>query len=164
MSDDSNKWSKLSAPPAPLFVNKKERDFVKHINDETTERVRGQSLLYYPIDVENTKYNMYGEAIVKNFLPPVQCFAVVEWQGIDTNFEDSFGPDKKTSIAVHFFKRRLSEDQNLFVREGDFILWGDIIYEIHRTGQPEELWGQPDQKFEVSADCRKSRQGQFDAS
>lgn len=163
MSDD-NKWSRLPAPPAPLFTNKKERDFVKQVNDEITDRIRGQSLLYYPIDVENTKYNMYGEAIVKNFLPPIQCYAVVDYQGTETNFEDSFGPDKKTVISVHFERRRLTEDRNLFVREGDFILWGSVVYEIHKIGSPDELFGQPNQKFEVSAECRKSRQGFFDAS
>jgi len=164
MADDGKKWSRLSTPPAPLFTNKRERDFVKQINDEVSERIRGQQLLYYPIDQVSTRWNIYGEAIVKSFLSPVQSFAVVEWGGIETNFEDSLGPDKKTAITVHFFKRRLTEDQNLFVREGDYILWGDILYEIHKVAQPDELFGQPDHKFEVSVEARKAREGQFDAS
>ena len=36
-------------------------------------------------------------------------------------------------LTAHFHKRRLTEDQNLFVREGDFILYGKDYYEIIKT-------------------------------
>ena len=35
-----------------------------------------------------------------------------------------------TKINVHFHKRRLTEDQDLFVREGDFVAYGEAYYEI----------------------------------
>ena len=53
MSDD-NKWSQPSAPPPPMFVGKKERDFVKQVNDEIIEKMVGQQILYFPIDVKRT--------------------------------------------------------------------------------------------------------------
>ena len=51
MSDD-NKWEQPAAPPPPLFTGKKERDLVKQVNDELIERVIGQTILYYPIDID----------------------------------------------------------------------------------------------------------------
>ena len=36
MSDD-NKWSQPASPPPPLFTGKKEKDFVKQVNDEIIE-------------------------------------------------------------------------------------------------------------------------------
>ena len=69
MSED-NKWSRPAAPPPPLFLGKKERDLVKQVNDELIEKVIGQQILYYPIDMERTNFNdLYGEAIEKTYLP-----------------------------------------------------------------------------------------------
>ncbi len=65
---------------------------------------------------------------------------------------------------VHFHKRRLTEDQDLFVREGDFVLYGDIYYEIVKLIEPRQLFGQIQHKFEISAKCVKAREGLFDAT
>ena len=161
--NDDNKWSQPSTPPPPLFTGKKERDLVKQVNDELIERVIGQQVLYYPIDTEFTNYHtLYGEAIEKSFLPPIRVYALVEWEGIETT-TDTFGIDKTSSINVHFHKRRLTEDQNLFVREGDFVLYGKYYYEILTLQEPKQLFGQTDYRLEISAKCLRSREGLFDA-
>ena len=66
--------------------------------------------------------------------------------------------------TVHFHKRRLTEDQDLFVREGDFVLYGNIHYEIVTLGEPRQLFGQIDHRIEISAKCVKARKGLFDAT
>ena len=153
MSDD-NKWSKPSAPPPPLFLGEKERNLVKQINDEVIERVVGQQILYFSIDIEHSNYHpVYGEAIEKTFMPPVRVYALVEYGGVETAFMEGIAIDKKTTAVVKFHKRRLTEDQNLFVREGDFIKYGTIYYEIVKTNEPKQLFGQIEHKFEVIADC-----------
>ena len=53
----SDEWTQPDAPPAPLFTGKKERDLVKKVNDELIEKIIGQQVLYYPIDIENTNLN-----------------------------------------------------------------------------------------------------------
>jgi|TARA_R110000796_G_scaffold146152_1_gene262857 hypothetical protein len=160
-----NKWNQpLSAPP-PMFAGKKEKDLVKQVNDELIERVIGQTIIYYPIDVERTNFHdLYGEAINKTFLPPVRVHALVEFDGIETKFLGSIGLDKDATITVHFHKRRLTEDQDLFVREGDFLLYGDIFYEIHTLGEPTRIFGQIDDRMEISAKCKRARKGVFDAT
>ena len=106
MSED-NKWKKPSAPPPPMFFGEKERDLVKQVNDEIIERVIGQQVLYFPIDIETTNYHsLYGEAIAKTFLPPVRVHALVDFEGLETE-ATNVGLDKRTSIMVHFHKRRL---------------------------------------------------------
>ena len=52
-----NKWEQPEAPPPPLFTGKKERDLVKQVNDELIERVIGQQVVYYPIDVDRTNFH-----------------------------------------------------------------------------------------------------------
>jgi len=163
MADRENKWTQPTQPPPPLFVGKKERDLVKQVNDELIERVIGQQIVYYPISVEHTNFHsLYGEAIQKTFLPPVQVYALIMWEGEQTTNTD-FGIDRRSSIIIHFHKRRLTEDQDLFVREGDFVLYGDQLYEIVTLNEPKELFGQVDHKMEIEAKCIKAREGTFDA-
>ena len=165
MAEDDKKWSRPANTPSPQFLNQKERDFVKNINDETIERIVGQSIMYYAVDHENTNFDdIYGEAIVKNFFPPMECKVFVEWEGLETTFEDTLGPDKRTSITVRFQRRRINDELNLFVREGDYILYGGTFYEVQIVSNPTELFGHQDERFEVVARCLKARQGEFDAT
>lgn len=163
MSDD--KWKKSNQPPPPMFLGEKERNFVKQINDEIIERVVGQQVLYFPLDIEHTNYHpLYGEAVEKTFLPPVRVFALVEYQGVETNFLEGVGLDKTTKISIKFHKRRLIEDQDLYIREGDFVRYGDIYYEIVKLIEPKLLFGQPEHRFEIQADCIRARDGLFNAN
>ena len=164
MSQEKNKWKQPTNPPPPLFLGQKERDLVKQVNDELIERVIGQVIAYFPIDIEHTNFHsLYNEAIVKSFLPPVRVHALVDFKGQETKV-DKYGIDKITKLIVHFHKRRLVEDQNLFVREGDFISYGESYYEIVGLKEPRELFGQADRRIEISAECIRSREGLFDGS
>ena len=160
-----NKWNRPEAPPPPLFFGKKERDLVKQVNDELIEKVIGQQILYYPIDLETTRFHdLYGEAIEKTFLPPIRVYALVEFTEFSTKYMENVGVDAESEIQVHFHKRRLEEDQDLFVREGDFVLYGNKYYEIVTLSKPKNLFGQVEHSFEIAAKCRKARKGLFDAT
>ena len=158
-----NKWSQPDAPPPPLFTGKKERDLVKQVNDELIEKVIGQQVVYYPIDVDRTNFHdLYGEAIVKTFLPPIRVMALVEMIDYQTVYTDNVGVDFDANINVHFHRHRLTEDQNLFVRQGDFVLYGDIYYEIVQLSE-SRLFGQIDNRMEIAAKCTAVREGTFNA-
>ena len=163
MSKD-NKGDKPASPPPPMFFGTKERDLVKQVNDEIIERVVGQQVLYFPLDLEHTNYHpIYGEAIEKTFLPPVRVHALVEYQGIETSDMEGIAIDKATKVKVMFHKRRLTEDQDLYVREGDFVRYGEIFYEIVKLMEPKLLFGQVEHRFEIQAECIRSRDGLFNA-
>lgn len=156
-------WKQPASPPPPLFLGKKERDYTKQVNDEVIERMIGQRLLYYPVDIARTDFHpVYGEAIEKSFLGPVHVHALVNFEGTETA-TTNYGLDKDARIAIGFHKRRLTEDQDLYVREGDFICYGDRHYELVKVGEPKELFGQADHRFEISAIAIVSRKGNFDA-
>ena len=158
---NENKWSQPDAPPPPLFVNKKERDLVKQVNDEVIERLVGQQIVYYPIDIDASNFHpVYGESINKMFAPPVRVYALVEWESYQTNHQ-AYGIDRDSEITIHFQKRRLTEDQDLFVRVGDFVQYGDIIYEIVSLSEPMQMFGQIDHRHEISAKCVRAREGTF---
>ena len=158
----ADEWKKPDAPPPPMFAGKKERDLVKQINDEIIERVAGQQLLYFAIDMDYTNFHaLYGEAIEKSFLPPIRVYARVDYEGIQTKYSENIGLDKEASITVHFHKKRLTADQNLFVREGDFVKYGDIYYEIVTLSEPMQLFGQVEHKHEIVAKCVRARDTLF---
>ena len=149
MANDNEKWTRPEAPPPPLFTGEKERNFVKQVTDEVVERVIGQGVFYYPISVEHTEFHeVYGEAITKTFLPPIKVYALIEWNEYITE-TGKFGVDRRRAITIHFHKRRLTEDQNLYVREGDFVKYGDLFYEIVSLSEPQQLFGQTDTEFQT---------------
>lgn len=161
MAKKSNKWSRPDAPPPPLFLGEKERNLVKQVNDELIERVIGQTIVYYPISMKHTNFHsLYGEAIKKTFLPPVRVMVLIDWEGTQTT-TTGYGIDRAGTIQVHFHKRRLIEDQDLFVQEGDFVLYGEKLYEVITLSQPREMFGQVAHKVEISALCIEARSGVF---
>jgi len=162
MASDDNKWSRPSNPPPPLFLGEKERDLVKQVNDELLERVIGQQILYLPVSLERTNFHpLYGEAIEKSFLPPVRVYAMVEFEGITTS-TDHYGLDKTFPINVKFHERRLHEDQDLYVREGDYVQYGDAFFEIVSLTEGRQLFGQVEHLFQIEAKCIKTRKGLID--
>lgn len=159
-----NKYQVLNQPPPALYFNNKERDFVKQINDELLERVLPTEIAYFAISAELTNYHpLYGEALQKNFLPPIVVHGLVEWQANPTK-TTNYGTDNTVDIIVHFQKRRLTDDQNLYVRVGDYVSYGGNYYEIVSLMDPKLLFGQQYQKFEITCVAKKARQDLFDAS
>ena len=161
MGNTNNKWDQPAAPPPPMFFGKKERDLVKQVNDELAERVIGQTVIYYPIDVDRTNFHsLYGEALDKTFLPPVRVYAYVAVDNEQTN--DKYSYEYQSKLTVNFHRKRLTEDQNLYVRPGDFVQYGDRLYEIAKTyNDTKYYFGQVDFKFQITADCIRARRGTF---
>jgi len=166
----NNRWTQPTSPPPPLFVGKAERSFVKQINDEIIEKIIGEQVLYFPIDVERTNYHpLYGESMKKTFLPPIRVYSLIEYNGSD-RVQERYGYDNLYNVTVHFHKRRLTEDQNLFVRLGDFLQYDDMYFEIVDVFEPRYIFGQDssftsdETSMEVTAVAKEARRGLFNAS
>ena len=158
------KFTRPDNPPPPLFVGKKERDLVRQVNTELIENVVGQVIAYYAVSLEHTNFHpIYGEAIQKTYLPPVRVYARIEALESEVTNE-SKGYDKRPRISVYFHRKRLTEDQDLFVRVGDFVYYDGDYYEIVKTVGAKRLFGQEGQKYEITAECIKAREGLFDGN
>jgi hypothetical protein len=158
---DQKKWTQPEQPPPPMFLGKKERDLTKQVNDELIERVIGQTIIYFPLNVKNSDFHpLYGEAINKQFLRPIVIKALIKIDEHQTSTE-LYGLDKSSKITVNFHKRRLAEDQDLYVREGDIIFYGLNFYEVVKLTETRALFGQIDHKFEIQASCVRVREGFF---
>lgn len=148
-----SRWIRPSSPPAPIFVNDPERNFQKQIAKEVTEFVLNQSILYFAVDVEKTNFHpIYKESVQKVFFQPIEVKVFIDFEDNDTT-NTKWGIDRKRKVIVHFHNRRIKEDQNLFVREGDIIYLDNVFYEIWKLSEPEEVWGQIEHKVGTSAYC-----------
>jgi hypothetical protein len=84
--------------------------------------------------------------------------------------QERYGFDNLYNITIHFHKRRLTEDQNLFVRLGDFLQYDDMYFEIVDVFEPRYLFGQDsafttdETSLEVTAVAKQARRGLFDAN
>jgi hypothetical protein len=165
MSDTENRWilPDTKEIDSPLFVGGQERDFVKQVGDEIAENILNQTIIYYGIDFENTKYHpVYGEAIKKTFYPPIKMEVPVEWKG-ETTTGGIYSLDKRPQIIIYFPQRRITQDLELQVREGDFVQYGRDFYEIINLNEDKELFGTFNYRVEIIATCIKARQGMFNA-
>ena len=116
------------------------------------------------IEYKDQTIYIYGEAVKKTFLSPIRIYALVEFTRFETEYMAGAGVDKVWEINIHFHKRRLEEDQDMYVREGDFVLYGDSYYEIVKLSYDKQLFGQINHIFEISAICKRARKGLFDAT
>jgi len=155
------KFTRPDAPPPPLFVGDKERKLVRQVNTELIENVVGQVIAYYAIDLESSNFHpIYGESKQKSFLPPVRVYARVETEPAEI-LQTKAGIDRRQKINVYFHRKRLTEDQKLAVRIGDFVYYDSDYYEIVETRGSKRLFGQDGQKYEISATCIKARENIF---
>lgn len=77
----SNEFSLPPNPPPPLFLGEKEKALVKALNDEITDRILNQVIIYFAIDLQSSFFHpLYGECIDKQFLPPIKINCLVQWE------------------------------------------------------------------------------------
>jgi hypothetical protein len=144
----------------PLFVGDREIDFFDHIGKELIQRIVGQKIIYYSVSEEHTKtHNLYEEAINKTVFTPVEINALVLYKD-PVQTSSQFSIDTIYSLEVYFQIHELRE-RNIIPREGDFIRWGDVTYELEKLTFPQIYFGKINQKVMVKADARVARKSQF---
>ena len=145
----------------PLFVTPKELNFFNHINKELIQRIVAQTITYYAVSEEHTKtHKLYDEAITKTIFQPVTINARVLYKSPDQNV-GQFSIDTVYSIECYFHIFELQE-RNIIPREGDFVKFGNTVYEIEKLTRPQITYGQIDHEVMVKAECRVSRKSQFE--
>jgi len=147
---------------ARKFITEKEIAFVNAITHELVQAVSGQVVWYYEIDLERSRVDdLYQETVQKTWKAPVKCNARVLWGNENTQSTQA-GMDSKYSLEVYFHPEELRE-RNLVPREGDFIEFGQVFFEITSVTQPEIIFGQVNNKTDTKCVCVPSREGQFAA-
>ena len=142
------------------FITSKELAFIDKINRELIQSFVGQEVIYYGMSEEHTvSHRLYQESINKVWFRPVRINARVQWDnpGVNTT---NFSLDSQYKLDVFFHDAELI-DRNVEPREGDFVEFGGVIFEITAVTRPQLVYGQINKKILVRCSCVPSRQGQM---
>lgn len=151
----------LRGQPGRLFISPSEIDFFDSITKELIQSIIGQKIIYYSISEEKTNtHRLYDEALKKTSLRPVSVNALILYnEPLQTATQ--FSIDTIYSIECYFHIHELRE-RNIIPREGDFVKFGDILYEIEKLNKPQIVYGQVENQVMHKAVCRVSRKSQFE--
>jgi len=102
---------------------------------------------------------LYNEAVTKVVYSPILINAYVLYNPPE-EFSNNFGMDMVYSIEVYIHVHE-ADERNVRVREGDFVKFGDIIYEIKKVTEPQITFGQINEKVMYKLECVVSRESNF---
>lgn len=121
-----------------LFFREKERQQMLKWGEEITNTILQESFLLYRIDYKTTKtHRLYGEAMIKNYLPPAEIFGRINVESDGPNYVVQAGGIIRAGLGIftaHVFLHHL-EENNVEIRMGDFIYHKTNFYEIIDDGK-----------------------------
>lgn len=147
---------------ARKFITTHELAFISKINHELIQYVVGQEVSYYAISLEKSRvHRLYDEAVEKVWDPPVLVNARVLWDN-PQSATSQYGVDSKYTAEVYFHTDEL-DARNIRPKEGDFVEFGQVYFEITSVTQPQIVFGQVNNRIMTKCICVPSREGQFQA-
>ncbi len=144
-----------------LFLSAKELHLFNSLNKELIQKVVQQKVIYYSVSDEHTQTNeLYQESIRKTVYRPVEINARVLYKEPQQS-TTKFSIDTTYSIEVYFHFNELQE-RKVTPREGDFVKFGSVVYEIQKLTKPQITYGLIEQEVMIKAECIVSRKSNFE--
>ena len=145
---------------ARKFITDKELALFSKLNKEFVQDIVGQEVIYYAISEEHTvTHSLYQESINKVWFSPVRINALVEYDNPGVT-STNFSLDSQHELSVFFHTDEL-DDRDVKPIEGDFIEFGQIVFEITAVTKPQLVFGQVNEKIMTKCVCKPSREGQM---
>jgi len=139
-----------------LFITQKGFDFVNHINDELLDSVMQQAIVLYKISLQNTRTNIYGESIIKDYSAGTEINVFIDPEDQETNDSEIGGPDVGQSSVFGFHRDHLS-NLSIFPEIGDIIEWNDTYFEINAVRENTLFGGLTDYSVGIVCDTHMTR-------
>lgn len=147
---------------AKKFITTRELSLIDRWNRELIQGTVEQEIIYYGISFEESRvHDVYDEAVYKEYMQPVRINARVEWSQTAT-VAGAGTADSTYSCKVYLHHQECVE-RNVSPREGDFIEFGQVVFEITTATWAKPVFGQMNAKLEHELTCVASREGQFKA-
>ncbi len=145
---------------ARKFITTREIALIDGWVHELVQDVVQQEIVYYAISFEESRvHDVYDEAVLKEFLQPVRINARVEFDQVATQAKGgTLDSNYELSVQLHPDECR---QRNISPREGDFIEFGQVVFEVTTVGYSQPVFGQINDKLKYELTCTPSREGQF---
>lgn len=131
----------------PKFISDRDVTFFESIARELVDDVVQTICVLFKINLNETKVNIYGEALNKTWHPGVELFVLINKEGQSAVYE-GFGSETNQNIEFKF-DRLLCEERNTYPEIGDIIYFDDSYYEIDNTTEIQYIGGQPSNNFSI---------------
>lgn len=123
----------------PLFTQRRDLSFFRHVNRELLNRIISQEVGYYKLSLKNTSANSYGESKGKFYFNPILLTCLIERN--DQSTEDSeFGATTGHVVRFRFLRDDL-EEIDLFPERGDIVMYNESYYEVDNTIENQIVGG-----------------------
>lgn len=147
---------------AKKFIGDRELKLVESWTKELVQGTVDQELIYYAISYEESRvHDVYDEAVYKSFLEPVRFNGRVSFEQTSTETKNG-ALDSNYRMTVSCHARELIE-RNIEPREGHFVEFGQVMFEITSVTRPQMAFGQANDKINVKLTCVPTREQQFKA-
>jgi hypothetical protein len=145
---------------ARKFITTRETALIDGWVRELMQDFVQQEVIYYAISTEESRvHDVYDEAVLKEYLQPVRINARVKFDQTATRAGGGT-LDSTYSLLVELHSEECRQ-RNVIPREGDFIEFGQIVFEITSVKHAQPVFGQIDDKLKYELVCVSSREGQF---
>jgi hypothetical protein len=125
----------------PKFMLDRDLQLFRSFARELVDTVIENTCVLFKINLNETKVNIYGEAMNKTWHPGVELFVLVDKEPENVQYE-GFGPDNTQNITFKF-DRLLCEERNTYPEIGDVIYFDNSYYEIDNTNEIQFVGGLP---------------------
>lgn len=122
-----------------LFGSTRDALMVIGVASEFVSNVTTQQIGYYTAILPDTPANVYGEALVKDYIGPVliDCLIV---RGDFRTVSDNFGPDTRRDTEFRFLRDDLVV-ANVVPEVGDVIMYNELYYEVDNVNENQFFLG-----------------------
>jgi hypothetical protein len=131
----------------PKFISERDVAFFKGIAREIVDVVVENTIVLFKVNLNETKINIYGEAMNKTWYPGVQLYALINKEP-ETSTYEGFGPDANQNIEFRL-DRFMCEEKGVYPEIGDVIFFDKSYYEIDNTNEVQFVGGLPDNNFSI---------------
>ena len=125
----------------PKFMLGRDLQLFRSFARELVDTVIENTCVLFKVNLNETKINLYGEAMNKTWHPGVELFVIIDKEPENVQYE-GFGPDNTQNITFKF-DRLLCEERNTYPEIGDVIYFDNSYYEIDNTNEIQFVGGLP---------------------
>ena len=144
-----------------LFISQREQSLISDLTKEVIRDIAGQVVYYYAISESKTRtHELYNESPDKVFDTPLQLPALVGSPESDVK-TSIFGPERLQKLEV-FLHYRDMIDIGVNITTGDFIRYGDTLFEIVNVVRLQNIYGHVESLDGFKLECVQARKGQLD--
>lgn len=125
-----------------LFGSQRDFNTMMGINYELIKDVISQAIGYYKVSLVDTKINLYGESMSKQYIGPVLLNCLIDRGDFTTEVKDQ-GLDVSRPVTFRFLKN-IMQEANVYPETGDVIMYNELYYQVDNVNSNQLFLGKND--------------------